>query len=348
MVKCECPVCGSNAAKNHIAERFAKLYQCERCGKYAIENDADSLLTDVSEGPRLKASLFWYLLQKDNNSFQNKFLPFIISTDGEEGIRDNCQFISTKSLSIMFPRNIDDQINKILINIASIIGFIGGDMIIDLAEGKRSFPVFFVDLDYTSFNAQKQLNEKINILTENGLIKETDNLLGDNQVSYTLTAKAWKIVQDIQSQMKLLPQAFIAMWFDASMNKAKNMICQAISECGYLPMIINEKEYNSFMVPEILFEIQNSKFVVADFTGNRGGVYYEAGYAKGLGKDVIMTCKDVDFPPHFDTQQINHIIWSNEDKLYERLKKRIRSTIGCGQAQPGMKTSHNNSQNGRT
>lgn len=28
--------------------------------------------------------------------------------------------------------------------------------------------------------------------------------------------------------------------------------------------------------------INSCKFVIADFTGNRGGVYFEAGYAHGL------------------------------------------------------------------
>ena len=33
----------------------------------------------------------------------------------------------------------------------------------------------------------------------------------------------------------------------------------------------------------IIAQIRASKFVVADFTRNRGGVYYEAGFALGLG-----------------------------------------------------------------
>jgi len=33
------------------------------------------------------------------------------------------------------------------------------------------------------------------------------------------------------------------------------------------------------------------RFIVADFTGQRGGVYFEAGYALGLRKPVIWTCK---------------------------------------------------------
>ena len=43
---------------------------------------------------------------------------------------------------------------------------------------------------------------------------------------------------------------------------------------------------------ELIGMIKSSKAVIADFTGNRTAVYYEAGFAMGLGIPVIWTCKD--------------------------------------------------------
>jgi nucleoside 2-deoxyribosyltransferase len=72
---------------------------------------------------------------------------------------------------------------------------------------------------------------------------------------------------------------------------------------------------------------------VADFTGHRGGVYYEAGFALGLGRPVIWTChKDHLTQAHFDTRQYNHIEWSDSRELRERLRNRILATI------PGAKS----------
>ncbi len=34
------------------------------------------------------------------------------------------------------------------------------------------------------------------------------------------------------------------------------------------------------------------RFMIADFTGHRGGVYFEAGFAHGLGIPVIWTCRE--------------------------------------------------------
>ncbi len=63
----------------------------------------------------------------------------------------------------------------------------------------------------------------------------------------------------------------------------------------------------------ILARIRESRFVIADLTHNRGGVYYEAGFAEGLGIPVIYTCDadclDPEAPKekrvHFDCQHLN-------------------------------------------
>ena len=70
--------------------------------------------------------------------------------------------------------------------------------------------------------------------------------------------------------------------------------------------------------------------VVADFThgraGARGGVYYEAGLARGLGLPVIWTCREDMFDElHFDTRQYPHIGWTEAklDQFQRALKERI-------------------------
>ena len=94
------------------------------------------------------------------------------------------------------------------------------------------------------------------------------------------------------------------------------------------PGIINEKEHTKLIVPEIFSEIRKSCFVIADLTKNRGGVYYEAGYAEGLGKQVILTCKNKDRNKiHFDVAQKNTIFWDDEGELEKRLSSLISEII---------------------
>jgi len=67
---------------------------------------------------------------------------------------------------------------------------------------------------------------------------------------------------------------------------------------------------------------------VCDFTGHRGSVYFEAGFAMGLGKPIIWSCrKDYFKDCQFDTRQYNHIEWENAEELYKKLLNRIQATI---------------------
>ena len=68
--------------------------------------------------------------------------------------------------------------------------------------------------------------------------------------------------------------------------------------------------------------------MVADFTGHRAGVYYEAGFARGLGREVICCCQMDDFDNrHFDLHVMNHIVWKDAGDLRVQLARRVKATI---------------------
>ncbi len=108
----------------------------------------------------------------------------------------------------------------------------------------------------------------------------------------------------------------------------KKAIEKAIVDAGFIPRRIDNKEHNNKICDEIVAEIRKSKFAVCDFTGQRGGVYFEAGFALGLGLPVIWTCKSDEVDKlHFDTRQYNHIVWDKEEDLYAKLFNRVKATI---------------------
>ena len=66
---------------------------------------------------------------------------------------------------------------------------------------------------------------------------------------------------------------FIAMWFDKSMDPARTEGLEpAIRNAGYTPVIVSGVEHINKIDDEIISQIRKSKFLVADFTGHRGGV----------------------------------------------------------------------------
>ncbi|MDA1051804.1 MAG: hypothetical protein O3C40_15165 [Planctomycetota bacterium] len=63
-------------------------------------------------------------------------------------------------------------------------------------------------------------------------------------------------------------------------------------------------------------EIRKARFLVADFTKHRNGVYFEAGYAIGLQIPVIWLCREDEMGRvHFDTEHFNHIVWKDATDL---------------------------------
>ena len=126
------------------------------------------------------------------------------------------------------------------------------------------------------------------------------------------------------------------MWFADGMVEAYGKgIEPGIREAGFNPLRIDQKDHANRIEDEIIAEIRRSRFLVADFTqgedGARGGVYYEAGFAHGLGLPVIFTCHQHSLDTlHFDTSHYNHIVWSEPDELREKLANRIRAVIGQG------------------
>ena len=65
-----------------------------------------------------------------------------------------------------------------------------------------------------------------------------------------------------------------------------------------------------------------------------GNVHYEAGFAHGLGRPVIYTCReDCKDYLRFDTRQIHHIFWTDADDLACQLQARLEGQFGHGPVQ---------------
>ena len=158
--------------------------------------------------------------------------------------------------------------------------------------------------------------------------------------SSRLTVTGYVRLADLETTHTPSSRAFVAMWFDNSMNEAwDDGIVAALRDTGYDPVRIDRKEHVNKIDDEIVAEIRRARFVVADFThgdtGARGGVYYEAGFAHGLGIPVIFSCrKDKLDEVHFDTRQYNHIVWESPGDLQDQLAKRIAAVLGDGPNKP--------------
>ena len=159
---------------------------------------------------------------------------------------------------------------------------------------------------------------------------------GATLLNYRVTVSGHSYLAEIDHFLADSSQAFVAMWFDNSMDEVwEKGLRPAIKDTGYEPVRIDQKEHLNKIDDEIIAEIRRSRFLVADFTqgetGARGGVYYEAGFAHGLNIPVIFTCRrDSLEQVHFDTRQYPHIVWQTPQQLRHSLANRISAVLGDG------------------
>ena len=154
----------------------------------------------------------------------------------------------------------------------------------------------------------------------------------------TVTTGGYVAVESLQTE-GTPDQCFVALWFNKNTNALYDKaIAPAVAAVGYKPIRIDRQpNFLGKIDDQIIAEIRRSRFVIADFThderGARGSVYYEAGFAHGLGIPVLFTCRDDQIDDlHFDTNHFLHLTWAADapEELIEPLKSRITANIGVG------------------
>lgn len=229
-----------------------------------------------------------------------------------------------------WPKDVPEMMDRTLCNLARISSEAGKKLPIDLSEAGVIFSRSYDERQFI-----------LNSLEEYHYITKRQ---GDHSGLFAcfLTPKGWCHYSELTRESRNPENpAFVAMWFGDDTHRQElnelfvKSIKAAIRDAGYDGNRVDIEEHNDFIMDKIIADIRQAPFVVADFTGNRGGVYFEAGFARGQNIPVIHTCKDTHFDDaHFDVKQINTLIWAQPSELYEGLLQRIRGTVGEG---PGVR-----------
>lgn len=320
-----CPICNNSSAKLSGAQiRSGFFCNCPNCGRYEIayelyNSGADNIVIEED----LKSSMYYFLTQirKEQRKNDTRTVRFDLGEIGSQDILDGGPtiFVSRAALLNIFPSDMDDQVSMILVNFSNLCETPGDPITTDLPIHEM-YHLFFLKIE----GQERKITQTswwIRTLTDLGYIQRPTR-------QYYLTLEGWKTANEYAKSQALSKTAFVAMSFADELLSAREEIKRAIESTGYVPMLIDTKEHNNQIVPEILYEIRKSRFVVADFTNQRGGVYYEAGYAEGLKIPVIALCRDDDFKNvHFDLKQKNTILWKIPQEISDRLEKRIKATL---------------------
>lgn len=161
------------------------------------------------------------------------------------------------------------------------------------------------------------------VMSSSNRLHLTDELLA-------LTLKGWERFHELQKQSPYSKQVFVAFNFDKD-RKMKRIydraVAPAISEFGLIPYTTLDDEHGNSITDVIIANIRKSRFIIADVTNASQNVYYEAGFAYGLGLEVILTCHDesAETDMKFDTSHIKHVLWKDEEDLKTKLINRIEA-----------------------
>jgi nucleoside 2-deoxyribosyltransferase len=316
--KKECPLCGNECkimgdpiGCNH------DTILCEYCYHFQIffENE------DKKEMRKRYNMIYEFLL---NTPCKKGDCYKFYCRQPNEPIKDDPMFIDVSELMKNYPKSIGEKLDRIILNISKKFPNIGEPFTFE------DLPNSLMFIEAYDKKENEIFNEKV---TFKEYLKDINLISNYTEQKEKLTAKSWERIAELTRKQKEINQGFIAMQFGNETQDISDNFEKAIKDCGYIAKRIDKKEYNSQIVPEIFYEIEQSKFVVVDVTYQNYGAYYEAGYAQALGKQVIICCKKSEFDdenkkPHFDIVQQNMIIWIDENELIERLKRRIEVTVG--------------------
>jgi nucleoside 2-deoxyribosyltransferase len=306
----ECRLCEGPCNERILPGRNVPEYwiDCARCGTYVLSDPALHLLHEayVKEHIHLLSAMTRRSWEHGDNLLID-----------EQLLGDRPEF-EARVLS-QCPKRVGEKLDRILLYLEEHSPHPGSEVKVDLA---KDYPLFFC---YGS----DELAFHLHHLKDSDMIDLQGFVSGDPWI-LTLSTAGWQYVEELQKPNVESKQAFVAMWFDAQLDCAyAEGIAKLEEDTGFRPLRIDMKQFNEKICDQIIAEVRRSRFLIADVTGHRQGVYFEAGFAMGLGLPVIWTCrKDHIDECHFDTRQYNHITWETPEELREKLKNRILATIG--------------------
>lgn len=318
----KCPLCGATEkCKKEItdANGYQRFYCEEYHANYYISDDILNLENAIKE--QCYNLIAEDLLRKGaKNDRQEVVYKYDYCETETIELLDNTVHVNVADKMKGYPRRAIECAERALFNLALKYSHYG-DIISPFYHERR----YLFEHERNNVGTFGVLE----LLRDFGYVRDVDG-----NKTYVITAEGWKKIDVLINEEYTIRQGFIAMSFGDETKKIREAFRAAISACGYIVRVIDEKEHNNQIVPEILYEINRSKFVVVDITYPNFGAYYEAGYAQALGKEVIVCCHasrftsdDKNQRPHFDIAQKSMIVWKDEEELISRLKRRIEATV---------------------
>ena len=308
----KCPVCNTELKKFESKE-VGDYCDCPRCGPYCLTGTSQAviagLLERVNEG-RTKLSHALYRMTK-----REKWA--LVNSELLQNILENTEL----------PRP-HEQLENLILWLGEAQPILGATI---NADESAIAAAGVVDISSLAFLVSQAIDA--------GLLKGevVDMVDGRSQILWLrLTLNGWQLFEELQRGKSTSRIAFMAMPFgDTELDKIyKDHFKAGVVATGFDLKRLDERQPAGLIDDRLRAEIRQCRFLIADLTHENRGAYWEAGFAEGLGKPVIYTCRKDVFEDkakgtHFDTNHHLTVKWepSNLGDAVDRLKATIRATL---------------------
>jgi len=301
-----CPFCSNSADVFRSQDAKGFIFKDCLCGEFVIEEEVweDKVYNKLLKTDKQKRLFSGYLRNHPRVCITNDFIGAEL-----EKILEFCNTIT-----------LPDKIQRL-------------EKFIYLKTSSLGNPVYIHGSLYTLFylKDENELTSLVMYLEKAGFVSTIE---GDSKNRWeipVLTVEGFSRIEARLTEGRLSNKVFIACKFNTDyQKKLVETIQKACISYGFDANLVSGERHNDNISNKIIADIKKSNFMIADFTGQNNGVYFEAGYARGMRKEVIRLIRKGDIEElHFDTKQFNHIEWEDGKwkELMEALIDHIEVTI---------------------
>ena len=326
-----CYICDKEKYNNNFVfktneKQPKETCECKWCGNYTITEDVKEYLKNLPSEERKKYKIQFYT-REQNDKFGIK--PFELTAKKVQSILNLPDKTITEQFNLLLlnlfekhPRYIKSLTKQELelIRIRSCI-----KNYYDLRKlFEKAYSEDFLERDVDSFSILIKILKALFSFQQ----KNTLSLI----IHYKdFTFKGIEYIESLKEKNTNSKKVFLAYKFEDNIRDSFNELSDDIhSKLEYEPIVVNQSitSHDEKIGDKIIGELKSCRFLIADLSHHSNNVYYEIGYAMGMGIPVILTCKK-EFMDKlaFDISQYPVFEWSNENELKEKVIDRIKAIL---------------------
>jgi len=315
----QCPICGRVVILAGDPAHRTHYYDCVRCGPFHFPDVIQSILSSSPLSGRQSAN-------------------------ASAWIRENPEVTILEDTLTMFQRlqapSVAERAEKLLVYLARKNPDPGTEIVFPWNEEESKDPTTAMvqimreaaRIDPALFSVSwSETSVELKYLIEDYLTNTKQFLRQDDRHRHNISPEGWAFLDDLRKTNKGSTLVFVAMSFNPNLKPLfDNWIKPAVKAAGYDAQRVDSEDHVDRIDDRIFALINRSRFIVADFTRQSDGVYFEAGYALGMGLKVIWSCREDELAKlHFDAAHYNMLGWTadNLPDYRTRLKSRIEAVI---------------------